>query len=157
MTQTLPNSAGICTVHLTIRIGGILHAIPIEAVEEVLPALPVEPISQLPSFVRGVVFVRGHLIPILDGTQRLELPARDTSREPQLVCLRLNGRLIGLEVDEAIDLVELPDHGRLPVPQLGGGRQFLSSIMDYQGEIVRLLDPTRLLMLEEVSEFASLS
>jgi len=141
-------------VYLAIRIGGVVHAVPIGFVEEVLPALPVETIAQLPVFMRGVIFVRGHLIPVLDGAERLGLPSDPHRAEPHLLCLNINGRLIGLEIDEAIDLMELPETGRIPVPELGGNFPFLSAVMDHQGEIVRILDPEKLFNPEEISRLA---
>lgn len=51
-----------------------LHAIPINVVDEVLPALPIEAVPQCPRFVRGVVLSRGRFIPVLDAAERLGLP-----------------------------------------------------------------------------------
>ncbi|MBC7817349.1 MAG: chemotaxis protein CheW, partial [Planctomycetaceae bacterium] len=99
---------------LAVRIGGNLHALPIDMVEEVLPALPIETIPQCPAFVRGVVFVRGHLIPVLDAAERLRLRDHVRPAEPHIVCLRIGSRLVGLEVDEAIDLIEIPSSTALP-------------------------------------------
>ncbi|WP_437227079.1 chemotaxis protein CheW [Planctomicrobium sp. SH661] len=155
MTQTTPELARAAAVYLSVRIGGILHAIPIESIEEVLPALPIEPISQLPSFVIGVVFVRGHLIPVLSGVERLGLGTRNAAIEPQLVCLRLRDRLFGLEVDEAIDLIELPFQNRLSASELGASQRFLSSIVDHAGQVFRILDPTQLLQPNEFHLVAS--
>lgn len=61
---------------LTMRLDQELHALPIDAVEEVLPALPVESVPQCPEFIRGVVFVRGHLIPAFDAAGRLAAAGR---------------------------------------------------------------------------------
>lgn len=94
---------------LSVRLGNNLHAIPIAAVEEVLPALPVETIPQCPSFVRGVVFGRGHLIPVLDAAERLGVQGHPRTPEPHIVCLLIGNRLVGVEFDEAIDLIEI--HG----------------------------------------------
>ena len=57
-------------VALIVRLGENLHGIPIEWVEEVLPALPIETVPHCPKCVRGVISVRGHLIPVLDAGER---------------------------------------------------------------------------------------
>ena len=57
-------------------------------------------------FVRGVVFVRGHLIPVVDAAERLGLREHQRPDEPHIVCLRVDGRLVGVELDEALDLLE---------------------------------------------------
>jgi len=157
MTQTFAERPDIEVVHLIVRIGGVTHAIPITAVEEVLPDLPVEKIAQLPSFVRGVVFVRGHLIPVLDGAERLGLRSESEPQRSQLVCLRNGERLLGLKVDEAVDLMELPLQGRIPVPELGGESQFFSAVMDHQGDVMRILDPKKLLLADEASRLVQVA
>lgn len=134
---------------LGVRIGGALHALPIDAVVEVLPALPVETIPQCPSFVRGVVFVRGHLIPVFDAAERLDLAEHSRPVEPHIVCLRVDGRLVGLEVDEAIELFSLPAAGRLPVDSIGAGAGMLSQIVEHEGQIVRVLNPQRMVSAGE--------
>lgn len=151
-TRTRASSTG--STYLTVLIGGVLHAIPIEFIEEILPALPVEYIAQLPSFVRGIVYVRGHLIPVLDGAHRLELSAAPKDVEHHLVCLNVQGRIVGLEIDEAIDLMELPFTGQIPVPEFGGTARFLSAVIDHQGEIIRILNPDKLLLQEETAQLA---
>lgn len=157
MTQTAMGRSGIESMHLTVRIGESLHAIPIAAVEEVLPALPVEPISQLPAFIRGVVFVRGHLIPVLSGAERLGVEARSSWDESQLICLRLHDRLIGLEVDEAVDLVSLSQYERLPIAQFGVRQQCLAAVVDFQGTVLRILNPEQLLLRDETAELDHIS
>jgi len=149
MTHSELDLPGTSEMHLTARIGGVLHAFPVESIEEILPALPVEPVSRLPAFIRGVIFVRGQLVPVLDGAERLGLQRRQNDDEMQLICLQTGGRVLAVEVEEAIDLVSLPQNGRLPVSQLGGTHPFLAALIDFQGEILRILDPAKLLLIEE--------
>ena len=130
---------------LAVRIGGRLHALPIEVVEEVLPALPIEAIPQCPPFVLGVVFVRGHLIPVLNGAERLGLVGHARPTEPHIVCLRAGERLVGLEVDEAVDLIEVPTADPLSLAPLGARRGFLAGLVERDGEVVRLLDAARMI------------
>lgn len=130
---------------LTVRLGENLHAIPIAWVEEVLPALPVEPVPQCPGFVRGVVFVRGHLIPVLDAAERLGLKGHKRPDEPHIVCIRLGERIIGIEFDEALDLVEIGKTESLDAKSIGAGEGFFAGMIDHDGEIIRLLNPEKLI------------
>src|SRR5262249_41712409 len=72
---------------LLVSLGNDLYAIPIAAVEEVLPALPIEPVPRCPRSVRGVIFVRGHLIPVLDAAEQLGCENHQRLDEPNIVCL----------------------------------------------------------------------
>ena len=124
---------------------------PIEAVEEVLPARPIETLPQCPDFVAGVVFVRGHLIPVLSAAERLRLRNYSRPAEPHIVCLRLGDRLVGLEVDEALDLVDLRQGVRLDAREVGGRGAFFSGVLDLDGKLLRILNPARLLADDETA------
>jgi purine-binding chemotaxis protein CheW len=137
---------------LSVRLGNYLHAIPIEAVEEVLPALPVETIPQCPGFVRGVVFVRGHLIPVLDAAERLGIRDHQRPAEPHIVCLRIGNRLVGLEFDEALDLIEIPDADSVSAEQVGAVKGFFAGVLEQGGQIIRLLDPEKMMAIEEAEK-----
>ncbi|WP_437204454.1 chemotaxis protein CheW [Planctomicrobium sp. SH664] len=139
---------------LKVRLGGKLHAIPIEEIEEVLPALPVEPIAQSSPWLRGVVFVRGHLIPVLDGVRRLGFPVQHRTNDPHIVCLRWQNQLLGLEVEEALDLIELPEHPDLTSATLGVADRFVSGVVDLEGEIIRVLNVRELSPGHDVAELA---
>ncbi len=134
---------------LAVRIGGNLHAMPIDVIEEVLPALPIEAVPQCPAFVRGVVFVRGHLIPVFDAAERLGLRNHVRSPEPHIVCLRVGSRLVGLEVDEAMDLIDIPLYTALSVEEVNVQSGFLSGLIELDGQVIRILDAERMIAQQE--------
>lgn len=145
MTNSTSTKVAPTQLALAVRIGQALHAVPISAVEEVLPALPIEPVPQCPEFIRGVVFVRGHLIPVLDAAERLGVKNHQRPPEPHIVCVRLDGRLIGFEVDEALDLVDLTAGVRLEAAEIGVRHGFFDAMVELNGEVIRLLNPDKLL------------
>lgn len=145
MTKPESHETKLAQTALAVRIGERLHALPIAAVEEVLPALPIEPVPQCPPFVRGVVFVRGHVIPVLSAAERLGLQDYVRPDEPNIVCLRIDDRVVGVEFDEAIDLFQIGGDESLTVNRMGGHEGFFTGVIDHEGEIIRLLDPRHLI------------
>ena len=137
---------------LAVRIGEHRHAVPIAAVEEVLPALAIETVPQCPGFIRGVISVRGRLIPVLDAAERLGLAHHPRPAEPHIVCLRIGERLLGLEVDEALDLVDLQPGVRVTADELGARPGFFAGAVELDGQIIRLLEPRLLLTETESAE-----
>jgi purine-binding chemotaxis protein CheW len=129
------------------------YAIPIAWVEEVLPALPIEPVPQCPRFVRGVVFIRGHLIPVLDAAERLGQQNHQRPAESNIVCLRHGERLIGVEFDEALDLVDLDTEKGLTAFEIGARAGFFTGVVEHDGRLVRLLDPEKLVSCAEAAEW----
>ncbi len=151
MTQSEAKTVLGGQLALAVRIGQHRHAVPVAAVEEVLPALPIEGIPDAPDFVRGVIFVRGRLLPVLDAAERLGLKDHPRSLEPHIVSLHVGDRLLGLEVDEALDLVDLQQGTRLSANEMGARRGFFTGVVELDGEIIRLLNPDRLLADEETA------
>lgn len=157
MTKSEPKASPRTVLALTVRLGENLHAIPISAVEEVLPALPIETIPQCPGFVRGVVFVRGHLIPVLDAAERLGIKNHQRPPEPHIICLRVGDRLVGVEFDEALDLVELNEVDSLSAEEVGAQRGFFARVLEQDGLVIRLLAPERLLQPQEAELMENVS
>ena len=100
---------------LIFRVGTLSCAAEVETVREILPRLPVTRIPGAPPVVVGLINVRGALVPVIDGWQALgqSIPA-DTSGGT-MVLLELggaeagaSGRLVGLMVDEVLDLLAIP-------------------------------------------------
>ncbi len=156
MTDTIAGPVGQSQLALVVRIGTSLHAMPIDVVEEVLPALPIEPVPQCPGMVRGVVFVRGHLIPVFDAAERLGLRNHVRPPEPHIVCLRVGARLVGLEVDEALDLIEIPLSAVMPVEEVNAQSGFLAGLVDMDGQVIRILNAERMIAPPEAVALESL-
>lgn len=150
MTPTRFKPSRVETTALVVRVGEILHALPVAAIEEVLPALPIEPAPGAPPFVRGVVFVRGHLIPVIDAALRMGLGERRRPPEPPIVCLSRAGKLWGLEVDEALDLVDWSRGVYANAGEVGVRESYLTGLVELNGQILRLLDPEKLLAVGEM-------
>lgn len=140
---------------LTVRVGEHLFAIPIESIDEVLPSLPVESVPLCAPAVRGVVHVRGELIPVLDSAALMNLEREAERVDPHIVCLRHDDHRVGVEVDEALDLAELPAESGLSPKDFGTAQSVLKAVLEIEGRVVRLFDPASLIASAERSEPAS--
>ena len=142
---------------LLVRLGKDLYALPIAAIEEVLPALPIEGVPQCPDFVRGVIFVRGHLIPVMSAAERLGWTTHQLAEESTIVCLRVGNRRIGVEFDEALDLMDLATAKVLPSEDLGARAGFFTGVVECDGQLIRLLDPEKLTSQEETQKWVGMN
>jgi purine-binding chemotaxis protein CheW len=138
---------------LLVRLGKDLYAIPIVAIEEVLPALPIEGVPQCPDFVRGVIFVRGHLIPVLSAAERLGWEPHQLPDESTIVCMRVGKRLVGVEFDEALDLIDLGTAEILLSGEIGARDGFFTGVVERDGRLIRLLNPEKLTSEEETQKW----
>lgn len=102
---------------LLFRCGGQVLAVEAGTVREILSAAEPTRIPGAPAAVRGLVNVRGTLVPVVDAAAAVGLPANDGAGT--LVLVDRHGKPVGLAVDEVLDLVTVPasaldDHASLP-------------------------------------------
>lgn len=88
------------------RVGELTCAVELRAVREVLPLQPATRVPGAPAAVAGVVNVRGSLVLVLDGRHALGHPAGDGG---SMVLLDAADRVVGVVVDEVLDLVTVGD------------------------------------------------
>ncbi len=111
---------------MLVRIGGSSYALPVGAVREIVRLPAVTRVPGLPAFVAGLANVRGRVLAVLDLRPLLQL---DAPRGERLVILDGDGSgaatassstasraMVGLIVDAALDLVQLPAGGLEPLP-----------------------------------------
>ena len=83
------------------------YALPLAAVERVLPMVAVSPLPQTPAIALGVINVHGTVIPVLDFRRRVNLPSREIGISGHLLIARTARRTVGLPVDEVLGAMEV--------------------------------------------------
>ncbi len=132
----------------TFRVGGEDYAIDIMRLREIITPLPVTPVPRAPSFVEGVIRLRGDVIPILDVRRRLGLPVTPPTRKTKVLIVHVAGRRLGLIVDEVTEVLRLPRAEIRPAPGLveGGGPRFFLGVCGGEGGGRRGASRLRLLL-----------
>lgn len=102
----VPTTACAAPTHLHVRIDGVVRALPIACVREVLPALPVVRLRGAPPGIRGLVQARGRAVPV-------HSTSADAPAHPVLVLIEHAGDCHALEVEAVLDLGEAPDAGEV--------------------------------------------
>jgi purine-binding chemotaxis protein CheW len=134
----------------TFRLGGMLLGLPVSDVQEIVRASAITPVPLAPPLVRGLVNLRGQVLPAIDLRWRLGMERAGS--EPGIhVILSRDGELISLPVDSIDDVMNLADHRRLPAPETLDGplRDSCRAAWDLADELLLELDPERLLVFRE--------
>jgi purine-binding chemotaxis protein CheW len=121
---------------LVVQAGGRLYALPSESVREIT-SMPV--VTRLPGAaadVRGLANLRGHLFAVLDLAHRIT-GAPTTSTEPDVVVLAVDGKSLGVLVDEVREVMPVEEFGESP--PVGGSEGKLIAAMGHVGDSVVLL------------------
>ncbi|MFC5436775.1 chemotaxis protein CheW [Rhodanobacter umsongensis] len=136
---------------LTFRIATQLYAAPLIDVSEVIRDGDITPVPGAADDLLGVRHLRGRIVPVLDGRQRLGLPALPPS-DPALVrivMLAQAGQRVGVRVDAVGELLCSDGIDIAPPPPGRASRRDdpVSGVLSWQGGFVALLDVRRLCRL----------
>jgi len=137
---------------LAFSLGAEEYGIDILKVQEIREYDTVTRIAAAPDYIRGVVNLRGSIVPIVDLRQRFRLGVQATGQPGVVIVLNISGRIIGVLVDSVSDVVGLSaDNIRRP-PRMGTGldTDFLLGIGTIDARMLILLDIERLMSSDEL-------
>ncbi|MGH9521847.1 MAG: chemotaxis protein CheW [Terriglobales bacterium] len=140
---------------IAFRIAEQAYGLPIASVREIVRAPDITPVPQTPQHIAGVTNLRGRVIPVIDLRIKLQRPAARSPKSRVLV-LMLDGRLLGVLVDEANEVLKIAPAEIEASPNLFGeeDESYVSGIAKHRGRLVVLLDPEKLLQHEIAPETA---
>jgi purine-binding chemotaxis protein CheW len=148
--------------YLVITLGGESYGIPVLAVREIIRLCPITPVANMPPHVRGVINLRGKIIPLVDLRARFHLPTADEHDRNCIVVAQLGGgsgasRLYGVVVDGVEEVASFAPADIEPTPDFGGAIdvRFITG-MAKSGPLVRtLIDLDRIAAADIVTSAAA--
>ena len=93
--------------YLVFSLGDEEYGIEITHVQEIKSLAPVAPIPNTPEYVKGVLNLRGTIIPIVDLRLRLSMPPREYDRFTVIIVVVVEGKQVGLVVDRVSDVLDI--------------------------------------------------
>ncbi|WP_172293911.1 chemotaxis protein CheW [Pseudoruegeria sp. HB172150] len=113
----------------------------IMSVREIRGWTPATVIPQAPPYVRGVINLRGAVVPIVDLAARLGLEVPEPNARNVIIITQIDGPIVGLLVDAVSDILSATDKEVQPTPDVAGtGAEFLSGIITREDRMIRLLN-----------------
>lgn len=127
---------------LVFHLDNRLYGVPVSAVREILPMVEITPLPNAPPFFRGIVNLRGAIVPIIDLRRKLKLPERKPDGRTCLVVCDSPDRPFGFLADRVTDCLEIFEISR---PEESGAvlpaePRFMDGIGQHDGKIIVLLD-----------------
>jgi purine-binding chemotaxis protein CheW len=150
--QSSQQDAGRPLQFLTFRVEAEEYGIELLSVQEIRAYSAITPLPGSPRHVKGVINLRGVLVPVIGLRERFELPSIPYDRYTVIVVLHVEGRIVGVVVDAVSDVLDLAASDIDPSPELAlTDRSFLKGLGKVKDRLVTLLDPAALLFgLEQV-------
>ena len=152
----LGSSSADVDQYLTFMLNGEEYGVDILRVQEIKGWIPTTKIPNTPDYIRGVMNLRGAIVPIIDLRQRFAMPAIDYTATTVVIVLKVHNagaeRTIGFVVDAVSDVYNVsPDQFRA-APDFGSGvdTDFIRALATVEEKMVILLDIDRLMSTDDL-------
>src|SRR5262245_2295329 len=109
MSEALTHAAHDRRELIAFCIGEQEYAVDIMSVREIRGCSPATPLPQTPDYMRGVINLRGAVLPIMDLAKRLGLPVSELSARSVIIVVKVGERVIGLLVDAVSDILSITE------------------------------------------------
>ena len=132
---------------ISFRIGEQEFCVDIMSVREIRGWTVATPLPRTPDFVRGVINLRGAVLPIIDLSARLGLGFTEPEARHVIIVCRINNQMVGLLVDAVSDILTVTDDMIQPTPDVASEmvRMFVRGLLAIEGRMVSFISLDRVL------------
>jgi len=148
MTQTTQNAgAGGLRELISFRIGAQEFCVDIMVIREIRGWTPATALPQSPAFVRGVINLRGAVLPIVDLASRLGFESTEASDRNVIIVAQIGEQVVGLLVDAVSDILTITDDMIQPTPDVASetAKTFVRGLIPMDGRMISLIGLERVL------------
>lgn len=131
--------------YLTFRLDREIFGVPILEVREIIELQEISPVPRTAPWVRGVVNLRGRVLPVIDPKVRFGLaPVEPTDLTVIVVLKAHDANPFGVLVDEVLDVQRLEQDAISEAPNVGGDDGFVTGVGKLRDALLFILDPDAL-------------
>ena len=162
MTTTVENER-LAGKYMGFKLDAETYGLEILKVQEIIGLMNITAVPRTPDFVRGVVNLRGKVIPVVDLRSKFAMPAKE---DTELTCImvvevEMNDTMVtmGIIVDQVSEVMDIANESAEPPPSFGNpeSERFLLGIGKFQEEVVLLLNLDEILTDNEMTLIGAVS
>ncbi|MDR7308650.1 chemotaxis protein CheW [Rhodoferax saidenbachensis] len=152
--------------YLTFMLGGEVYAMGILAIKEIIEFGSLTEVPRMPSFIRGVINLRGAVVPVIDLSARFGKAITTVTRRTCIVIVEVSDghgpqgstQVVGVMVDAVNAVLEIPQNEIEPPPSFGANirADFMTGMGKVYGKLVIILNIHHVLSVEEMAGLAGL-
>ncbi len=142
--------------HLVFLLGGASYGIPILTVLDINGLMEITPIPKTPEFIKGVINLRGKVIPVMDLRLKFGMPAKEYDKQTCIIIVNVSvkgkDKQIGVLVDTVSEVFDIPLTEIEAPPEYGTHAEegFINGIGKVKGKLVVLLNIEKVLHSDEI-------
>jgi len=137
---------------LTFQLGEQEYGIQILEAREVVGLMQIDPVPQTPAFMKGVINLRGKIIPAIDLRTKFNMAEANTSKETCIVVVDIDGKLTGIVVDFLVGVLTIEQAEFENTPELGANirTEFIVGMAKLENRVVIVLNLKNILSNDEL-------
>jgi purine-binding chemotaxis protein CheW len=152
---------GLAGKYLTFNLGGESYGLEIMKVQEIIKIIDVTQIPKTPEFVRGVINLRGKVIPVIDLRLKFEIQAQEDTEKTCIIVMQVKSKddtvtILGIIVDEVSEVLDIGEEKIEPTPSFGAtiDTDFILGMGKVGDKVMSMLDIDKILTKEELADAA---
>lgn len=146
---------------MTFQTGNEIFGISISYVNEIIVIQPITAIPEVEDYVKGLINLRGKIIPVIDVRARFNLEPIEYTDRTCIIVISVKNMSIGLIVERIAEVENIMDEDIVPPPKIGNRdnlkNKFVYGVARTGDTVKLLLDPEKLIKDEDFDSFAELS
>ena len=129
------------------KVGRETYGVPITSLHEIVRVPEITAVPDAPDYMEGVINLRGKIVSVIDLRKLFREPKTALNRRNRILVVEHGGRLSGLIVDSASEVIKIPVADVEPSPTVlqDGGLNCVTGLGKYHGRLIVLLDMAKLL------------
>jgi purine-binding chemotaxis protein CheW len=141
---------------LTFSLGKESYGIEIKYVTEIIGIQPITEIPELPEYIRGIINLRGKIIPVMDVRLRFKKEPKEYNDRTCVIVIDIKDISIGLIVDSVSEVLTIPEQDIVEPPQMNKGfnNRYIKGIGKVGNDVKLLLDCEKLLTEDELENLS---
>jgi len=144
--------------YLTFKLADEDYGLSLLKVREIIGMMPITSVPRTPDFVKGVINLRGKVIPVTDLRRRFEMPEIDYTDRTCIIVVEIRTAectvQMGIVVDAVTEVLPVREDEIEPAPEFGASvdTRYILGMANMDGAVKILLDIDRVLTSEEIAE-----
>ena len=134
------------------------YGIDISKIKEIIAPINITQVPKTPDFVKGVINLRGSIIPVVDIRLKFEMQACDMNEETAIIIYEVNRVSIGFVVDKVEDVLTFDSKHISEAPRFGSNidTSFIDKVAEIDGEVIMLLNLEKIFEPKELLKIGEL-
>ena len=150
------SAQGASRQYLTFNLGEERYGLEILKVQEIIGLTEFTPLPNMPPHVRGVINLRGTVVPVVDLRSRFAMPERAYDKLTAIVVVNVAHKTMGIVVDTVADVMGIPEESIEEMPSFSASQKIASDYIAQIGKVgdtmVILLDAEKVMDIEDLTQ-----